>query len=353
MLRRLLLILAFMANSWPAYGNDAPPILLETIVKTLQARDQALESFEARGRLYFGDSQCISTAHPDHEEFVILHKSDGCRENKIIATSPNGKKTLSQWVRDDGKKQYFIQCPETSLDVVDSVRITSTPSSASKNFMGMTPFLNAMTPRGIRLSNLVASGTEIETRVDASGDRITRMTTLDRKLKIVVELSERHDFQPITVRFPKGSKAVVTEFLNVDGFWFPKHGHFEGFRQDSEPYRRCFVIDHLRVNINPPSDRFGLPKLSEGTIVFNETKDGPRGIFVSEDSRSVTRKKARKEFVEKYVSEEHESEKHSVFPSIDSRTTREPDRSYIAKWLLAISIILVAAAIILGRSHSS
>jgi hypothetical protein len=345
MLRRLLLILAFIANSWPAYGTDAPSISLDTIVKTLQARDQALESFEARGRLYFGDIRCMPLPNTSQQEFVILHRSDGRREQRIDKIEPGGKRTLFQWLRDDGAKQYAMTCPPRSLEVVQSVSIKMTTNSASRNNMGMMPFLNAMTPRGVRLSNLVATGTDLESRFDESGDRIVRMTTQDIKLKIVLELSERHDFQPVLVQFPKRPKVVITEFVDVEGFWFPKNGHFDGIQQSGASYRQCFVVDHLRVNIDPPSDRFGLPKLMDGSFIRNDTNDGPRGVFISDRKRYRTEDDALADFRDKYG--DKDAAHNQSFRVIDTAASRHPERHLATGWFLAGSFVTMIGGVIL------
>lgn len=353
MTRSLLLILVLMSWIRSAFGADPSPITLDSIVKTLEMREKALDSFEATGRLYFSDEHCSPDSKPFIEEFMILHKSDGRRENRIISRLQDGSKKMSQWIRDDGKKQYTMFCPPSALDVVESVRIKLTPNSASRNHMGMMPFLNALTPRGVRLSNLVSTGTELDTRIAESGDRIVRMTTQDFKMKIDLELSERHDYQPVRVQFSKGSQALVTEFVNVDGFWFPKHGHFEGLREDGTPYRRCFEVVRLRVNFDPSSDRFGLPNLTNGSLVFNETKEGPNGIFVSGVSKTATRikVKARQDFQEKYFGHPPESVSPQAYPSTE--TSRMPDESNLSKWILAIGIGLIVVALVVSKYHAS
>lgn len=351
MTRSLLLVLVLSSFLRSVIGADPTPITLDSIVKTLEMRDKALDSFEATGRLYFSDEHCSPDSKPFLEEFMILHKSDGRRENKIINIMQDGSKRLSQWIRDDGKKQYTMFCPPSALDVVESVRIKLTPNSASRNHMGMMPFLNALTPRGVRLSNLVSTGTELDTRIAESGDRIVRMTTQDIKMKINLELSERHDYQPVRVRFPNGSQAMISEFANIDGFWFPKHGHFDGFREDGTPYRRCFAVDHLKVNFDSSSDRFGLPKLTDGTLVVNETKEGPNGIFVSGVSKTATRVKARQRFQEKYFEQPPETVSPPVYPPTE--TSRMPDESNLPKWILAFGVGFIVVALIVSKYHSS
>ncbi len=351
MTRSLLLVLVLMSCLRSAFGADPSPITLDSIVKTLEMRDKALDSFEASGRLYFSDEHCDPDSKPFLEEFMILHKADGRREYKTISRLQDGSKKMSQWIRDDGKNQYTMFCPPSALDVVESVRIKLTPNSASRNHMGMMPFLTALTPRGVRLSDLVSTGKNLETRIAESGDRIVRMTTQDINMKIDLELSERHDYQPVLVRFQKGTQAMVTEFVHIDGFWFPKHGHFDGFREDGTPYRRCFAVDHLKVNFGPSSDRFGLPRLSNGTAVFNETKDGPNGIYVSGASKTATRVKARQEFQEKYYDQTPESVIAQTYPSTE--TSRMPDESNLPKWILAFGLGLIVVALVVSKYHAS
>lgn len=328
-----LILIACMRQS---FGGVSSSVTLDSIVKTLQAREKALTSFEIHGRSIVTDDKGERVANSVQREFSYTQTSKGERELREILISPDGVRTVANWIRDDGSKLYTMQCTPKSENVIESVVIEETPNQPSRCVNPVIPYTNILSPRGKRLADLVATGKSIDIVKDKNGDEVVEVRVSDGEFQFGLQLSGKHDYLPREVRIVERDRKVVSSFRNVNGFWFPESGYSDQMNSTGGNIRLAFQIDRIVVNPAKTSKDFGMPKLDVGTVIHNRTKTGPRGVFGVPVGDSAKERKAVEELRGKYGSNSEPSEGEKTSTKLDIAAMVEPEQGNLARVVLVI-----------------
>jgi|GEM_PF-6312251 len=334
MTRSLLLVLVLSSFLRSVIGADPTPITLESIVKTLRAREQALTSFEIHGLQFVSDEDGERIPNTYGYEFTYVQTNQGQREMRIVRIAPDGSRSVSEWVRDDGTKTYSMQCTPKSEAVIESVAIRKTPNQPSRSAMPMNPYLNMLSPRGKTLSKIVATGKSMRVFLGDSGEEVVEMKVSDNGYEFGIRLSGEHDYVLRDLIFSDRVRNIVTSFRNIEGFWFPESGYSKMVDAKGGDLRFSYRIDSIKVNPEKSTMDFGLPKLNIGTLVYDETNSGlPRvyGVPVKDEERA---RKAVEQLRSEYGSNSEAAKDSAPSTNLSSAASTDPERSGIPGTIL-------------------
>jgi len=351
MTRSLLLVVVLLSCLRSAIGADPSPTTLDSIVKTLQTREKALKSFEIQGRQFVGDEAGERVPSTYSNEYAYTHTNEGQSEYHDIMTSPDGVRSVSEWIRDDGKKLYSMRCAPKSDNVIEYVVIQETPNQPSRRVAPMFPYLNVLTPRGRQLSTLVATGKSMNIVQDAYGEAIVELKVTDSGREFDLRLSVAHDFLPREVIFSERVRNVATSFRNIDGFWFPDSGYSKEVNSKGGDLRLDYRIDRISVNPAKSPKDFDLPKLNVGTVIHNQTKSGPRGVYGVPANDEIKARKAVEQLRNEYGSNSENEKDSKSSRSLPIDASSDPEESGIPRSLLVLgaAFALIVAGFLYRR----
>lgn len=336
MFRPVAILLVLLLCIPPANGEDSSPVTLDLIVKTLLAREKALTSYEIQGRSFVSDEKGGRVPGSVDREFLYSQTNDGKRELREILIAPDGTRTVGNWIRDDGTKLYTMHCVPKSEHVVEYVVIEETPNQASRSVMPIIPYLNILSPRGKRLSDLVSTGQIVKFVKTDDNAQIVEVRVSDGGYHFDMQLSVKHDFMPREVRIVERDRKLVSTYRNTDGFWFPESGVSEQIDSMGSPLRIAFQIDQILVNPKKSIKDFSLPRLEKGTVIHNRTKTGPKGVFGVSNGSAAQERKAVKDLRIMYGSSLEPSNNAIAAKKLDMTAKVAPERSNLARVVLVL-----------------
>lgn len=319
------------------------PITIDRINEILKAREASITSLEIHGREYLIDESGKPRPGTVRSEFEYAWTAGAKREFRNLSTGIDGKVSTSEWAREDGSKRFFISCFEGQIDRINSVRINKTVSTDARNSMPTPAYLHYLTPRGMKLSDLVSTGTILNVSDAPMGQRTVRLKVIDGNYSYEIELSEAHDFLVQAIDFGALPKYRATKFGLIDGFWFPLKAVRKN--RSSQDTINIFEleIDSIKVNRKIDPNRFALPKLEDGVLVYDDS--GPNTFYVAgaKSKKGQSESQVRNALVAKY---DPKSKQRNDIPDTPiTATDREPRSSAYSWWIAAISGSLITIAV--------
>jgi len=336
--------LACIATILISFGATADErITIDRIVDVHKVREASITSLEIHGREYLIDESGKPRPGTVRSEFEYAWTEGAKREFRNRSTGIDRKVTTSEWVREDGSKRYFLGCFEGQVDRINSVRINKTESTDARNSMRTFAYLHYLTPRGVRLSELVSKGTILKISDAPMGQRTVRMKVVDGSYSFEIELSETHDFLVQAIDFGELPNYRATKFGMIDGFWFPLKAVRKN--RNSQDTINIFELEIESIKVNPIIDpnRSALPKLDDGVLVYDDT--GPNTFYVAgaKSGKAKSSTQIRSALVAKY---DPNSKQRNDIPDIPiTMTEREPRSPAYSRWIAAISGSLITIAV--------
>lgn len=349
--RSLLPVLVLLSCSRLAFGADPSPVTRDSIVKAIQAREQALTSFEVHGRQFVSDESGERVPNTYGYEFTYSQTSQGQREMRTIRIAPDGTRRVTEWVRDDGTKLYSMNCMPKFEDVIESVNIQETPNQPSRCVAPINLYTNILMPRGRRLSTLIAGGSSMNVVKGENGGEVVEMNVADGGKSFGIRLSGEHDYMTRELIFSERVRNVSSTFRNVEGFWFPDSGYATMVDSEGKVIRFGFRIDRISVNLPKSPKDYGLPKLNVGTYIHNRTRSGPSGVFGVPGNDDSLGRKAMEELHLKYGSNSDEDDRPNSSASLSIAASPDPERTGVPAFVLisGASLALIAACFLYWR----
>jgi hypothetical protein len=344
MIRVILLVLMLLAPLQDCSGNDTSQVTRKTIVEKLRDREKGLTSVEIHGRTFVVDKAGERVSGVYETEFRYSQTSRGEQELREILIAPDGTRSVSSWVRDDGSKLYTMQCTPKSEHVVENVVIEESPPQSMRSSTTMTPYTNILTPRGKRLADLVSAAKSISVIRDEEGEDLVEAQVEDGGYVFSLLLSASHDYVPREVKFAERDRRVVSTYKNIDGFWFPMSAVSEQISSEGGLLRIAIQIDRVDVNPKKSTKDYGMPKLEVGTVIHNRTKNGSRSIFGVSNQEPKKAGKAVKGLRAKYGSVSDESKEKASMAKLNIASPVDPETSNTAVIGLFLGSVLALVA---------